>query len=157
MGNETLIKIWKKLDLNKNSLPERIQFQKTIYILQKLGFKGLEKYDDYGMYIYGPYSTKLAKDIFETKNEDLKNEFSITEKENSQIKIFEDIINGIGKNENEPPSVNYEMVADILYLVENNKIENIFEILKNKHKYLDNKEKFKLVINKLNEHKLLQN
>jgi uncharacterized protein YwgA len=60
---EVLGKLWAHFNFSLDSLVDRIVLQKTVYILSRLGYPGLnEYYKDFGMYIHGPYSSLLAKE-----------------------------------------------------------------------------------------------
>ena len=65
-----------------NTLEDRISFQKKFYFLNKLGI--IEEDLDFGLFIHGPYSSKLATigfDFFERKiDTDLKTSENISEK-----------------------------------------------------------------------------
>ncbi len=97
--------IWKSLgNLNMNSFSGRLILQKKVFLLQEMG---LNLGYDFKKYLYGPYSTELAKDGFAV---DIKNNT-----EDSNLKSFFDKLKELSfSHENEPRW--FELLATITYL-----------------------------------------
>jgi len=133
--------IFKTFSLDLNTLPSRIAFQKTIYLLQKLSSK-----NDFlfGWNNFGPYSSELAHVGFSINEVDIVN---------AQIAIglnidkFKELVKGYEKD-----SRFLEILSDIIFIKEEmkkDKEEDIFLELVNHRTYLGDKDLFKLAMGRL--------
>ena len=126
-GAVVLNSIWKSLgNLNMNSFSDRLILQKKVFLLQEMG---LNLGYDFKKYIYGPYSSELAKDSFTI---DIKNN-----SEEESLKSFFDKLKELSSgHENEPRW--FELLATITYLknkMDKNKIE-IKKLIEEEKPYL---------------------
>ncbi len=138
--------LWAYFHFKLDTLSDRIQVQKVVYLLKEMGFEGLEVYT-YSMYIYGPYSSDLAKDVFSLRDNPLavsEVEFSesqkkyITELERS-FNLFDEQNNSLGS------AVKYELFADCLFFHKKGQAkDDVLATLSNKHAYLGDKVRFGL-------------
>ena len=101
-----LSSIYKTLKFSISTLPKRIIFQKTIYLLQECG---LEKKYDFVWYNFGPYSQQLADEGFNLTVQELNDAPFFTDE---SLEKFNELIKG-HKND----SLFYEMLADIIFLI----------------------------------------
>ena len=159
MANEILLKIWKHFDFNLNNLLERIRVQKTIFLLKKSGYPGLDKYS-YSWYLYGPYSRKLAADAFEigTALAVSPSSVSFSEKEKAAIEKVKSILAIFDKStEKTAKEIKFELLADILFWNGANKKtkDEIFNELVKNHDYLNNRTHFDVAWGILSNHNLL--
>jgi len=149
MADINLLKqVWKELGpFNLDSLNNRIIFQKTIYLLQKIGLDSKYKFS---WYLYGPYSSELASHGFNlSKKGNIEVQGPALNAET--INKFKTLTKGKGKD-----SVWYELVASILFLSENNSSkETIFTKIKGHRTYLNNQTSFETAWNKLAELSLI--
>lgn len=157
-----LARVWKALDFRLDSLPERIRLQKTVYLLAKMGVNDLRDYlPDYGMYLYGPYSSAVAKDAFELSENKLAEKLNennpLTDDEKGKIRLLTLMIRNIPVGKDDPTHSSYELLSDIIYYStdKNKNSDEIFAEVKKKRSYLDNREKFNHAENLLRTNNLL--
>lgn len=150
--------LWKKFGFKVNSLSERIKLQKTIYLLANLGYKDLKPYlKTYSMYIYGPYSSKVAKDAFELSQENFSSE-KLSEEQENILKCFIDIKSMLPDKNDAPEYMGLELLANITFFANMDKTstpESLFETLKKKKIYFDDKEYFGKALDILRKNNLI--
>ncbi len=139
--------IFNTFNLDLNSLPSRIAFQKTVYLLQSLG---LESNFNFRWHSFGPYSSSLAKVAFNLSSEEINNSQKLT---GGEVERFLQL-----KKDHMGDSRFLEMMADIVYLRKNFaplSDEEIFTKLAEHHAYLNDPELFKLAIERLSRFNLI--
>lgn len=132
---------FRTFDLKLNTLAERIAFQKTIYILQEFG-SGTNF--NFVWHNFGPYSSELARIGFSLSEAD-KADASMLNGES-----FEKFVQF--KSNHRRDSRFLEMVADIIFLKNKEKNigdEKLFELLITHQSYLNDKDLFNLVLQRL--------
>lgn len=128
--------IMDEFDLSMSSLSQRIQTQKTFFLLQKLG---LDLKYRFGFYIYGPYSTELAACLYSMPpdvvgDDSIRNEGAI-----AKMKIISSSLADIPCKTDIPKRIEY--AADMIYFFDStDDIEEIKKLIVQKHDYLDVKE-----------------
>ena len=139
--------VFKTFDLKLSKLPERIAFQKTVYLLQELG-SGTNF--NFIWHNFGPYSQELAQIGFSLNDSDKLNAnmLDIPSSQNFiQLKMG-----------HEGDSKFLEMMADIVYLTKNKSImsdKELFIALISHQQYLNDEELFKLSLQRLRNAKLI--
>ncbi len=139
--------VFKTFDLNLDTLPNRIAFQKTVFLLQKLG---MNKGYNFGWYSFGPYSSTLAKDGFLVEEEDL---VSANVLRDSAVDKFIELKKGFEKD-----SRFLELMADIVFLKTNLKVDDsqkMFQRIVQHRVYLNNYSRFKLALERLSKFDLI--
>jgi len=135
-----LAALWKKLNFNTNTLADRIRLQKTVYLLSKLGYNELKAYEKtYQMYIYGPYSQKVARDAFMLSTQEIV-DTPLSKEQTEILKRFCDLESSLPNKNEAPLYSNLELMANILYLLENNQshdLKSIFAYLATKKSYFN--------------------
>lgn len=155
-----LIRVWKKLNFKLDSLCERIRLQKTVYILAKMGFDELKAYlPTYGLYLYGPYSAVLAKDAFEIKEKLIKDTSDnlLSKNESKIVKLFSETIESIPVCKDEPTHATYELLGNMIYYSEHERLnaDKLFDKIKSKTAYFSDRKKFDVVEKALKEMSLV--
>jgi len=145
--NNFISSVMKKYNLNMITLPSRIAFQKTFYLLKELG-ESMEF--NFIWHTFGPYCQELASLGFSITEEqkitspEFKTEFSDK---------FENIIGGkIGD------SRFLELLADIVFIkkqTSNISDLELFSRIISHRSYLNNEKEFYLALTKLKDVKLL--
>jgi len=133
----TLSAVWKQIgDFDLETLDGRIIFQKTIYLLQRAG---LSLGYTFSWYIFGPYSSQLAKDGFEINEGNIIYPTQECKLDPAPFNKLKELIRGHEKDE-----VWYELLASIDFLKKEKNLskDKILEELKRKHSYLGDETKF---------------
>ncbi len=132
---------FKTFRLSVGTLPNRIAFQKTFYILQQLG---IDRKFVFSWHHFGPYSAELAQIGFSLNEGDIVNASVLSGKEIEQFKEL--------KKDNEKNSRFLEMVADIIFIRNNKpsiKREELFKEIVLHRDYLNDQSLFNLAIERL--------
>lgn len=142
-----IVSIFKTFSLDLETLPSRIAFQKTVYLLQELSAK-----NDFSFRWnnFGPYSSELAHVGFSINEVDVVNAPIAI---GPNIEKFKELVRGYEKN-----SKFLEILSDIIFIKKNmkkNKEEDIFLEMVNHRTYLNDKELFKLAIERLSSFNLI--
>lgn len=138
---------FKTFSLNTNTLTDRIAFQKTIYLMQNLGSGTTFKFVWHN---FGPFSSELATIGQFLTDEEIQNAELLT------IPAARDF-NALKKG-HELDTRFLEMMSDIVFLGSNQGIKEeakIFGELIRHRSYLDDKELFKLSIQRLKSFNLI--
>lgn len=144
-----LAKLWNHFKFSLDSLPERIRLQKTIYLLMRLKYPKLsEFYSDYNLYIHGPYSSALAKDVYDLQesNQELldNHKGGFSSGEQGIIGDFEKLFKNIKcKFAEVEDFIICELLSDIIYYYCNNLASNddeLYEKLRHRKSYFDDRE-----------------
>jgi len=160
-GKDTLKRLWNHFSFSLDSISERVRFQKTIYLLSKIGFPNLEAYErSFKMYLYGPYSPELAKDAFDLiESKDIPTEsISFSDEESIALTLFSDLIGALPKYEGRPLYAPYELLSDIIYWTSSEPAisnEDLFERIKNKKPYFNSRSEFDVAFDLLTEKGLI--
>jgi len=116
-----------------DSLDNRINFQKTIYLLKEMG--AIKEHYHFSWYIFGPYSSEAAKDGFNLINDDTDKIINVSEDFDDKINKFKEL-KGHGGRE-----IKWlELLSCIHYIrkKETKEKDEVFKILKTKKPYFDN-------------------
>ena len=138
---EFVASVFRTFGLSVGTLPNRIAFQKTFYILQQLG---IDRKFVFSWHHFGPYSAELAQIGFSLNEGDIVNASILSGKEIEQFKEL--------KKDNEKNSRFLEMMADIVFIKKNNpsiKKEDLFKEIVLHRDYLDDQNLFNLAIERL--------
>ncbi len=133
--------VFRTFDLNLDTLPNRIAFQKTVFLLQKLG---INSGYSFGWYSFGPYSSQLAKEGFSVEDNDVSTALIL---EHPSVEKFKEL-----KKDFEKDSKFLELMADIVFLKSQLHIQDhqkIFQRIVQHRVYLNNYAKFKLALERL--------
>ena len=140
---EFVASVFKKFNLNMKTLPSRIAFQKTIFIMQEFG-SGTSF--NFRWHNFGPYSSGLA---------DLGFNLSIDEIDNSSLNENDAVIRFVKlTNENVSDTKLLEMLADIIYLKKYRLVKDdkeLFNKIKEHRPYLEDWNMFKECLKRLSE------
>lgn len=139
--------VFKTFDLNLSTLPSRIAFQKTVFILKHLN---LDVGFDFIWHNFGPYSSNLAKVGFSIDANEIENAQILTGK---PIQEFMKL-----KKDYEKDSRFLEMTADIIFIAKNNKTTNkddMFKEISEHRSYLNDKPLFELIFDRLSQFNLI--
>ena len=138
---ELVASIFKTFNVDLSSLKSRIAFQKTVYILQEIGF---EKNFNFVWNHFGPYSSSLAM-IGRSINEvDVMNASELNDEYTNK---FKELVEGYRRD-----TKFLEMMADVIFIVRNMGIKNkeeIFSKIIEHRSYLDDREMFNLINSRL--------
>jgi len=146
--NSFVSSVMKKYNLNMSTLPSRIAFQKTFYLLKELG-ENVEF--TFVWHNFGPYCQELASLGFLITKEQktISTEFKTESSEK-----FEKLI-----SEKVGDSRFLELLSDIVFIKKMNPnisdLELFFRIISHRS-YLENKEEFNLALSKLKNIQLIQ-
>ena len=95
MNTEKVIACLKEMGIRPKiaKFRHRIVIQKLVYLLQ---LKGVEFGFDYGLYVRGPYSPNLTKEIYAKRDkfEQLKTKATLSEKETQTVQEAKEIFDG---------------------------------------------------------------
>jgi uncharacterized protein YwgA len=120
--------------MNLNTLENRIEFQKKFYFLERLG--AIEADFNFGLFIYGPYSSELATIGFDFFEKKIDRELKISKDFNKKLIEFHALIKDLNDD-----LKNLETAATIDFLKREGKsesdIKKYFE--ENKSFLLENK------------------
>ncbi|MCK9596789.1 hypothetical protein M0R19_06380 [Candidatus Pacearchaeota archaeon] len=144
---EFVASMFKTFSLDLKTLPSRIAFQKTIYLLQELSSKNdfTFRWNN-----FGPYSSALAHIGFSINEVDVIDAQIVT---GPNIERFKELVKG-----HEKDSKFLEILADIIFIkkdMKKNKEEEIFLELVNHRTYLNDRDLFKLAIERLSKFNLI--
>lgn len=95
---------------NVNTFQNRLIVQKLIFILQ--GITGLKLYNDFSLYVHGPYSTSLTKDFYRINDTTKYEEYGFSEGEDEQR--LSDLVQMIEPYSNDAPIL--ELTSTILFV-----------------------------------------
>ncbi|GEM_PF-5898679 len=138
---EYIASVFKTFDLSVNTLPERIAFQKTVYLLQKLGSPTNFSFIWHN---FGPYSREVSQLGFSIGDAD---KFQAQIMNSPYFRKFVELKKGYKRD-----SKFLELMSDIIYIRENNKLigeDNLFTELVNHQPYLNDWELFKTGLQRL--------
>ena len=125
-----------------NSFQDRLIFQKTIYLLQKMHLKGLEY--PFSYYLNGPYSSDLANDGFLIYQEDSHLNGELLDQED--INIIHHFSEIIGEDKDNP--LFYELLSSLIYQKGDKNISEVLKEIFNNKPYLNDLELIKKVLTK---------
>lgn len=139
--------VFKTFDLDLSTLPSRIAFQKTVYLLQQL--RGVSTFN-FNWHNFGPYSSELASIGFSINDAEILNAQILNGKEVSDFLTL--------KQGYEKDSKFLELMSDIVFLVKNRQIkskDDLFTEIVNHRSYLNDKIVFDLAIKRLSAFNLI--
>jgi uncharacterized protein YwgA len=149
MPSEKLKAILKEIDFNNSSLAGRIKFQKSVFLLQKMGMD--LKYV-HTIYHYGPYCSPLAHEGYDLTESGIETNEQLSTNELEILTKFKELIEG-----HEDDTIWFEMIATIIYLEKElgmTSKQKIFQKLCKRHEYFSKEEMFESILNDLKKYNL---
>jgi uncharacterized protein YwgA len=120
-----LLILKKKFNFNLSEFNDRVDIQKTVFLLNKLKFPGLLNYKTFSWYIYGPYCTELTKDVFKLYEKDnvteLVNNIKINTDEEQILNEFKVLRESLKIDDNLPKYTAIELFSSIIYFYNDTK------------------------------------